>query len=74
MVDEEEEEEVVDVRPSIEEDLCKPKCIKSFVAYQECVERVEKDETGEAHCTGQYFDYWACIDACTAPKLFKQLN
>ena len=31
---------------------------------QKCAKRVEADETGEAHCTGQYFDYWKCIDKC----------
>ena len=35
------------------------------------VRRVEKDTTGEAHCTGQYFDMWGCIDKCVAPTLFK---
>ncbi|CAG9463530.1 unnamed protein product [Pedinophyceae sp. YPF-701] len=29
---------------------------------------------GEAHCTGQYFDYWRCVDKCVAPKLFKHLK
>ena len=71
--EEEEEEEAVDTRPELEE-YCKPKCVKAWVAYQECVDRVEKDTTGEAHCTGQYFDYWACVDKCVAPKLFDSLK
>ncbi len=71
--DEEEEEEIVDTKPAIEE-ACKPKCVKPFIQYQACVERIAKDTTGEAHCTGQYFDYWSCIDACAAPKLFKNLK
>lgn len=29
---------------------------------QKCVKRIEGDETGQKHCTGQYFDYWKCID------------
>lgn len=29
---------------------------------------------GEAHCTGQAFDYWKCIDKCVAPKLFAKLK
>lgn len=29
---------------------------------QACVKRIEGDETGQKHCTGQYFDYWSCID------------
>lgn len=31
---------------------------------QKCAKRVESDTTGEAHCTGQYFDYWKCVDKC----------
>jgi len=42
--------------------------------YEACAERIKKDTTGEAHCTGQYFDYWSCIDKCTAPKLFQKLK
>lgn len=36
------------------------------VWFKACMERIEKDETGEAHCTGQYFDYWKCIDKCVS--------
>ncbi|XP_011042841.1 PREDICTED: cytochrome b-c1 complex subunit 6-like isoform X1 [Populus euphratica] len=39
-----------------------------------CVKRVEGDDSGHKHCTGQYFDYWFCIDKCVAPKLFSKLN
>ncbi|KAK3030343.1 hypothetical protein RJ639_038299, partial [Escallonia herrerae] len=39
-----------------------------------CVKRVEGDETGHKHCTGQYFDYWCCVDKCVAPKLFADLK
>eukprot|EP00216_Chloropicon_sp_CCMP2111_P004210 CAMPEP_0198234604 /NCGR_PEP_ID=MMETSP1446-20131203/589_1 /TAXON_ID=1461542 ORGANISM="Unidentified sp, Strain CCMP2111" /NCGR_SAMPLE_ID=MMETSP1446 /ASSEMBLY_ACC=CAM_ASM_001112 /LENGTH=80 /DNA_ID=CAMNT_0043915409 /DNA_START=9 /DNA_END=251 /DNA_ORIENTATION=- len=67
------EDDVVDIRPELEE-TCKPKCVKAFVQYQQCVERIASDTTGDAHCTGQYFDYWACIDECTAPKLFQKLK
>ena len=28
-------------------------------ARQACAERIQKDTTGEAHCTGQFFDYWS---------------
>ncbi|AQK58876.1 Cytochrome b-c1 complex subunit 6 [Zea mays] len=44
------------------------------VCYQKCVKRVENDDTGHKHCTGQYFDYWSCIDKCVASKLFKKLK
>lgn len=42
--------------------------------YEACVERIKSDTTGEAHCTGQYFDYWSCVDHCVAPKLFHKLS
>lgn len=34
--------------------------------YKACVKRIKGDDSGEAHCTGQYFDYWHCIgrDTC----------
>ena len=64
------DEDPVDHRPDLEE-ACKPKCAKFIAAYDACVARVEKDTTGEAHCTGQYFDMWGCIDKCVAPNLFK---
>uniref|UniRef100_A0A453HMN8 Complex III subunit VI n=1 Tax=Aegilops tauschii subsp. strangulata TaxID=200361 RepID=A0A453HMN8_AEGTS len=41
---------------------------------QKCIKRVEADDTGHKHCTGQYFDYWSCIDKCVAPKLFEKLK
>ena len=71
--EEEEEEEVECPKPVIEE-ACKPQCVKALLEYQACVERVATDDSGEAHCTGQYFDYWHCIDLCAAPELFKQLK
>ncbi|WRX29885.1 Ubiquinol-cytochrome C reductase hinge domain - like 3, partial [Theobroma cacao] len=41
---------------------------------QECAKRVSGDESGSKHCTGQYFDYWTCVDKCVAPKLFAKLK
>ena len=41
---------------------------------QGCQERIKDDKTGEAHCTGQYFDYYSCIDKCAAKKLFSVLK
>uniref|UniRef100_M1AT50 Complex III subunit VI n=1 Tax=Solanum tuberosum TaxID=4113 RepID=M1AT50_SOLTU len=31
-----------------------------------CAKRIEGDESGHKHCTGQYFDYWHCIDKCVS--------
>ena len=73
MSDYDDDEDPVDVAPSIEE-ACKPRCMKYLMAYQGCVERVQQDTTGEAHCTGQYFDYWGCIDKCAAPQIFAKLK
>ncbi|KAK6940022.1 Ubiquinol-cytochrome C reductase hinge domain, partial [Dillenia turbinata] len=39
-----------------------------------CVKRIKDDETGHKHCTGQYFDYWSCVDHCVAPRLFEKLK
>ncbi|KAI3460486.1 hypothetical protein Pfo_017149 [Paulownia fortunei] len=67
------EEEIVDQKRVLE-DSCKSKCTKPYVDYQQCVKRVEGDDSGHKHCTGQYFDYWSCIDKCVAPKLFPDLK
>ncbi|CAN6374203.1 unnamed protein product, partial [Urochloa humidicola] len=67
------DEELVDQKKYLEE-RCKPQCVKSLYEYEKCVKRVENDDTGHKHCTGQYFDYWSCVDKCVAPKLFKKLK
>ncbi|XP_076919734.1 cytochrome b-c1 complex subunit 6-1, mitochondrial-like [Bidens hawaiensis] len=68
------DEEPVDQKKYFE-DSCKPKCVRAWLDYQHgCVKRVEADETGHKHCTGQYFDYWHCVDKCVAPKLFEKLK
>ncbi|KAI3755266.1 hypothetical protein L1987_55062 [Smallanthus sonchifolius] len=67
------DEEPVDQKKYFEE-LCKPKCVRAWLDYQACVKRVQADETGHKHCTGQYFDYWQCVDKCVAPRLFAKLK
>uniref|UniRef100_A0A0E0IYK2 Complex III subunit VI n=1 Tax=Oryza nivara TaxID=4536 RepID=A0A0E0IYK2_ORYNI len=67
------DEEPVDPKKYLEE-RCKPQCVKPLYEYEKCVKRVEKDDTGHKHCTGQYFDYWSCIDKCVAPKLLEKLK
>ncbi|CAF2083255.1 unnamed protein product [Brassica rapa subsp. trilocularis] len=59
------DEEVVDPKKYLEES-CKPKCVKPLLEYQACVKRIQGDESGHKHCTGQYFDYWHCIDKCVS--------
>ena len=41
-------------------------------ASQACTERIKRDHSGEAHCTGQYFDYWSCIDKCVRARFLLQ--
>ncbi|KAG6784051.1 hypothetical protein POTOM_009734 [Populus tomentosa] len=67
------DEEPVDPKKYLEES-CKPKCVKPLLEYQACVKRIQGDETGHKHCTGQYFDYWSCVDKCVALKLFSKLK
>ncbi|XP_078172404.1 cytochrome b-c1 complex subunit 6-2, mitochondrial-like [Carex rostrata] len=67
------DEEVTNQKEYFEE-RCKPKCVKPLYAYRECVKRIEDDDTGHKHCTGQYFDYWKCVDKCVAEKLFTTLK
>ncbi|KAI4299044.1 hypothetical protein L6164_032540 [Bauhinia variegata] len=67
------DEEVADQKAFLEES-CKPKCVKPLLEYQACVKRIQGDESGHKHCTGQYFDYWFCVDKCVAPKLFSKLK
>ncbi|KAJ8547438.1 hypothetical protein K7X08_011024 [Anisodus acutangulus] len=67
------DEEVVDPKATLEVQ-CKPKCVRQIKEYQACTKRIEGDESGHKHCTGQYFDYWQCIDKCVAAKLFDHLK
>ncbi|KAK4357268.1 hypothetical protein RND71_022878 [Anisodus tanguticus] len=78
------DEEIVDPKATMEV-TCKPKCVRQLKEYQiavtvfdelcaACTRRIEGDESGSKHCTGQYFDYWQCIDKCVAPKLFEKLK
>ncbi|CAN6349054.1 unnamed protein product, partial [Urochloa humidicola] len=65
--------EPVDPKNYLEE-RCKPQCVKSLYDYERCMKRIENDGSGQKHCTGQYFDYWSCVDKCVAPKLFDKLK
>ncbi|KAJ6920229.1 protein ROOT PRIMORDIUM DEFECTIVE 1 [Populus alba x Populus x berolinensis] len=61
------DEEPVDPKKYLEE-ACKPKCVRPLLEYQACVKRIQGDESGHKHCTGQYFDYWSCVDKCACVK------
>ena len=41
-------------------------CSLWILSLQACVKRIQGDETGHKHCTGQYFDYWSCVDKCVS--------
>ncbi|KAB2635194.1 cytochrome b-c1 complex subunit 6-like [Pyrus ussuriensis x Pyrus communis] len=62
------DDELVDQKKYLEES-CQPKCVKPLIEYQACVKRVEGDDTGNKHCTGQYFDYISCVDKCPRLKV-----
>lgn len=32
--------------------------------YEACIKRVAASGDEEAHCTGQYLDFWKCVDVC----------
>ncbi|KAK8597267.1 hypothetical protein V6N12_065739 [Hibiscus sabdariffa] len=67
------DEEPVDQKKTLES-VCQSGCAKPKHGYEECVKRISGDDTGTKHCTGQYFDYLACVDKCVAPKLFAKLK
>lgn len=47
---------------------------KNFLSshLQACSKRIEGK--ADAHCTGQFFDMWHCIDKCVAPRLMPLLK
>mmetsp|Transcript_6069 Transcript_6069/g.15539 ORF Transcript_6069/g.15539 Transcript_6069/m.15539 type:complete len:81 (+) Transcript_6069:53-295(+) len=47
---------------------CHVSCTSAWDSYQACAKRIEDKPDG--HCTGQYLDYWHCIDKCAADKKF----
>ncbi|KAI3445688.1 hypothetical protein Pfo_002353 [Paulownia fortunei] len=67
------DDEPVDPKRELE-DRCKAPCTRPLKEYQACAKRIQGDESGHKHCTGQYFDYWRCVDKCVATKLFSYLK
>ncbi|XP_042009737.1 cytochrome b-c1 complex subunit 6 [Salvia splendens] len=67
------DEEPMDPKRELE-DRCKAPCTRPLKEYQACSKRIQGDESGHKHCTGQYFDYWRCVDNCVATKLFMHLK
>jgi ubiquinol-cytochrome c reductase subunit 6 len=54
------------IKKSLEE-KAHPKCLKKWAEYEACTQRIKNDTTGEAQCSGQYFEYWHCVDALVLP-------
>lgn len=67
------DDDPVDTKPTIEE-ACKPGCSQRWADYEACIKRVAASGDEEAHCTGQYLDFWKCVDACAAKKIFAPLK
>ena len=65
----------VDAKPEIEA-KCKQGCQQFVKAYEACAERIQKGEVHHegANCSGQYFEMFACIDKCAAPKIFAKIK
>nr|POE47226.1 cytochrome b-c1 complex subunit 6 [Quercus suber] len=82
--DEEEEEEEEDDEPVCPKDKLEEECMKTQQCaplkhhYDECAERVTKqqEENGKADedCVEEFFHLMHCASQCAAPKLFKQLR
>jgi len=77
--EEEEEEEPEDLKPKFEEEcLRSAQCAPAKHHYDECAERVTKqqEETGKAEedCVEEFFHMMHCATQCAAPKLFKALR
>ncbi|EXK35631.1 hypothetical protein FOXG_06184 [Fusarium oxysporum f. sp. lycopersici 4287] len=76
--DEDDEEELVDPKETLEEE-CKnsPQCAPAKHHFDECVERVQQQESeggAKEDCVEEFFHLAHCATACAAPKLWSQLK
>ncbi|KAJ5606099.1 hypothetical protein N7510_008880 [Penicillium lagena] len=79
--EEEEEEEPEDIKPKLEEDCAhSAQCAPYKHHFDECVERVTRQEEDEDHkgpkedCVEEFFHLTHCATACAAPKLWRELK
>ncbi|KAI9900709.1 hypothetical protein N3K66_004971 [Trichothecium roseum] len=77
--EEDDEEEIVDPKETLEEECKESKqCAPSKHHFDECVERVQKQEEDEGaakeDCVEEFFHLAHCATACAAPKLWSQLK
>ncbi|KAM0562780.1 hypothetical protein ACHAPJ_001620 [Fusarium lateritium] len=76
--DEDDEEELVDPKETLEEE-CKnsPQCAPAKHHFDECVERVQQQESeggAKEDCVEEFFHLAHCATACAAPKLWSKLK
>ncbi|KAF4987531.1 hypothetical protein FGRMN_10323 [Fusarium graminum] len=76
--EEDDEEELVDQKETLEEE-CKnsPQCAPAKHHFDECVERVQQQESeggAKEDCVEEFFHLAHCATACAAPKLWSQLK
>ncbi|KAM0247054.1 hypothetical protein ACHAP5_004334 [Fusarium lateritium] len=76
--DEDDEEELVDQKETLEEE-CKnsSQCSPAKHHFDECVERVQQQESEDGakeDCVEEFFHLAHCATACAAPKLWTQLK
>ncbi|KAM5348757.1 hypothetical protein ACJ41O_008580 [Fusarium nematophilum] len=76
--DEDDEEELVDPKDVLEEE-CRnsPQCAPAKHHFDECVERVQQQESEGAateDCVEEFFHLAHCATACAAPKLWSKLK
>ncbi|RSL63643.1 hypothetical protein CEP53_004356 [Fusarium sp. AF-6] len=76
--DEEDEEELVDPKDTLEEE-CRnsPQCAPAKHHFDECVERVQQQESeggAKEDCVEEFFHLAHCATACAAPKLWAKLK
>ncbi|RCK57611.1 Cytochrome b-c1 complex subunit 6 [Candida viswanathii] len=81
--DDEDEEEQADPLDTLREECAKTAACKPFDHhFQECIERVtkEQEEEGYEHkhykedCVEEYFHLQHCVNDCVAPRLFNKLK
>ncbi|CAF3505352.1 unnamed protein product [Fusarium graminearum] len=76
--EDEDDEELVDQKETLEEE-CKnaPQCAPAKHHFDECVERVQQQESeggAKEDCVEEFFHLAHCATACAAPKLWSQLK
>lgn len=81
--EDEDEEELVDPMDTLREECTKTETCKPYLHhFEECIERVQKEQEEEGYehkaykedCVEEYFHLQHCVNDCVAPKLFYKLK